>query len=153
MPWPRPHGWGYPASKPDPDFRGKFAETYKGSTPNYPRPAKPPRGSPNASLILLDDGTRDSTFSGDGLLSLAFSSATDQFEGVAIRPDAKIVAVGPAPTGTTGTPSTMYSSPATWAIPAPPARWLPYRQEIDYKYRFGIDGTSSLSISPRSQPG
>ena len=53
---------------------------------------------------LLDDGTRDSTFSSDGLVSLTFSSATDQFEGVTIRPDATIVAVGTAPTGTPRNP-------------------------------------------------
>jgi hypothetical protein len=34
-------------------------------------------------------------------VSRAVSSATDTFEGVAIRPDAKIVAVGSAPMGTT----------------------------------------------------
>jgi uncharacterized delta-60 repeat protein len=64
----------------------------------------PPAGIDSFVARLLDDGTRDSTFNGDGLVSLAFSSATDQFEDVAIRPDAKIVAVGTAPTGTTRNP-------------------------------------------------
>ena len=53
---------------------------------------------------LLDDGTRDSTLGGDGLVSLAFSGATDKFKGVPIRPDAKIVTVGTAPIGTTRNP-------------------------------------------------
>jgi hypothetical protein len=52
----------------------------------------------------MNDGTRNSTFSGDGLGSPASSSATGRFEGEAIRPDAKIVAVGTAPTGTTRNP-------------------------------------------------
>jgi arylsulfatase len=41
--------------KPDPEFQGKVADTYKDSTPNYPQPAKAPKGSPNVLLILLDD--------------------------------------------------------------------------------------------------
>jgi hypothetical protein len=53
---------------------------------------------------LLDDGTRDSTLSGDGLVALAFSGAPDKFKGVPIRPDAKIATVGTAPIGTTRNP-------------------------------------------------
>lgn len=41
--------------RPDPAFEGKIAESYKGSTPNYPLPVKAPKGSPNVLLILLDD--------------------------------------------------------------------------------------------------
>jgi arylsulfatase len=41
--------------KPDPAFKGKIGETYKDSTPDYPRPAKAPKGAPNVLLILLDD--------------------------------------------------------------------------------------------------
>jgi hypothetical protein len=46
----------------------------------------------------------DATFRGDRLVSRAVSSATDTFEGGAIRPDAKSVAVGTAPAGTTRNP-------------------------------------------------
>jgi hypothetical protein len=53
---------------------------------------------------LLDDGTRDSTLSGDGLVSLAFSGAPEKFKGVPIRSDAKIITVGIAPIGTTRNP-------------------------------------------------
>jgi arylsulfatase len=41
--------------KPDPEFTGKIAETYKDSTPSFPLPAKAAKGSPNVLLILLDD--------------------------------------------------------------------------------------------------
>jgi arylsulfatase A-like enzyme len=41
--------------KPDPAFKGKVAETYKDSVPNYPQPVNAPRGAPNVLLILLDD--------------------------------------------------------------------------------------------------
>jgi arylsulfatase len=41
--------------KPDPEFKGKIGDTYKDSTPSYPRPVKAPKGSPNVLLILLDD--------------------------------------------------------------------------------------------------
>ncbi len=41
--------------KPDPEFEGKIAETYKDSTPSFPLPAKAAKGSPNVLLILLDD--------------------------------------------------------------------------------------------------
>jgi arylsulfatase len=41
--------------KPDPEFKGKIAETYKDSTPSFPLPAKAAKGSPNVLLILLDD--------------------------------------------------------------------------------------------------
>ena len=41
--------------QPDPEFKGKIAETYQDSTPSYPQPVKAPQGSPNVLLILLDD--------------------------------------------------------------------------------------------------
>lgn len=41
--------------KPDPTFEGKIGETFKDSTPSYPLPVTPPKGSPNVLLILLDD--------------------------------------------------------------------------------------------------
>ncbi len=41
--------------KPDPAFTGKISSTYKDSTPSYPQPDKPPPGSPNVLVILLDD--------------------------------------------------------------------------------------------------
>ncbi len=41
--------------QPDPAFKGKVAETFANSTPNYPEPVKAPEGSPNVLLILLDD--------------------------------------------------------------------------------------------------
>ena len=40
---------------PDPAFKGKIGETYKGSTPDYPQPIRAPEGAPNVLLILLDD--------------------------------------------------------------------------------------------------
>jgi arylsulfatase len=41
--------------RPDPEFSGRIGETYKDSTPSYPRPVRAPEGSPNVLLILLDD--------------------------------------------------------------------------------------------------
>lgn len=41
--------------KPDPAFKGKVADTYKDSTPDYPQPVKAPKGAPNVLLVLLDD--------------------------------------------------------------------------------------------------
>jgi arylsulfatase len=41
--------------QPDPAFKGKIGESYKDSTPSYPRPVKAAKGSPNVLLILLDD--------------------------------------------------------------------------------------------------
>ena len=41
--------------KPDPAFKGKIGETYKDSTPDYPRPVTAPKGAPNVLLVLLDD--------------------------------------------------------------------------------------------------
>jgi arylsulfatase A-like enzyme len=41
--------------RPDPAFRGKIGQTYKGSTPDYPQPVKAPQGAPNVLLVLLDD--------------------------------------------------------------------------------------------------
>lgn len=41
--------------QPDPEFKGKIAETYQDSTPSYPQPIQAPAGSPNVLLVLLDD--------------------------------------------------------------------------------------------------
>ena len=41
--------------RPDPEFRGKIGQSYRDSTPSYPRSVKAPDGSPNVLLILLDD--------------------------------------------------------------------------------------------------
>lgn len=40
---------------PDPAFKGKIGQTYKDSTPSYPRPVKAATGSPNVLIVLLDD--------------------------------------------------------------------------------------------------
>ncbi len=41
--------------QPDPMFKGKIAESYKDSKPDFPQPVKAPKGSPNVLIILLDD--------------------------------------------------------------------------------------------------
>ena len=41
--------------RPDPAFEGKVGETYKESTPSFPRPVRAAKGSPNVLLVLLDD--------------------------------------------------------------------------------------------------
>jgi len=41
--------------KPDPAFKGKIGDTFKDSTPDYPRPVTAPKGAPNVLLVLLDD--------------------------------------------------------------------------------------------------
>ncbi len=41
--------------QPDPDFKGKIAETYENSVPSYPQPVEAPAGAPNILIILLDD--------------------------------------------------------------------------------------------------
>ncbi|HEY2783881.1 MAG TPA: arylsulfatase [Fimbriiglobus sp.] len=41
--------------QPDPAFHGKIGETYKDSTPDYPKPVKAPKDAPNVLVILLDD--------------------------------------------------------------------------------------------------
>src|SRR5262245_55461977 len=41
--------------KPDPEFKGRIAETFTDSTPSYPQPVKSPKGSPNVLIILTDD--------------------------------------------------------------------------------------------------
>jgi hypothetical protein len=64
----------------------------------------PAAGMDSLVVRLLDDRTRDSALSGDGLVSLASSRATDKFKGVPIWPDARIVTVGTAPIGTTRNP-------------------------------------------------
>src|SRR5262249_30868004 len=40
---------------PDPEFKGTIGETYKDSTPYYPRSVTAPAEAPNVLLILLDD--------------------------------------------------------------------------------------------------
>src|SRR5688572_28675002 len=40
---------------PDPEFKGKIAETFKDSTPSFPQPVKAAKGSPNVLIILTDD--------------------------------------------------------------------------------------------------
>jgi hypothetical protein len=68
----------------------------------------PAAGMDSQVLRLLDDGTRDSTPSGDGLVSLAFSSVTDEFEAVPIRSDRRSPPSSPLRLGRPGTPSTTY---------------------------------------------
>ena len=46
---------GQQLPKPDPAFKGKIGETYRDSTPDYPRPVTAPKGAPNVLLVLLDD--------------------------------------------------------------------------------------------------
>ena len=41
--------------RPDPEFKGKIGESFRDSTPSYPRPVKAAKGSPNVLIILLDD--------------------------------------------------------------------------------------------------
>lgn len=41
--------------QPDPPFKGKIAETFQDSTPDYPLPVKAPKDAPNVLVILLDD--------------------------------------------------------------------------------------------------
>jgi arylsulfatase len=48
-------GGGLQLPRPDPEFKGKIGETFKDSTPSYPRPVKAPKGSPNVLIVLLDD--------------------------------------------------------------------------------------------------
>lgn len=52
---PQPAAKGGQLPRPDPKFDGKIGETYKDSTPSYPKPVKAPKGSPNVLIILLDD--------------------------------------------------------------------------------------------------
>lgn len=40
---------------PDPAFKGKIAESFKHSTPDFPRSIEAPAGAPNVLIILLDD--------------------------------------------------------------------------------------------------
>lgn len=41
--------------RPEAPFKGKIGETYKDSTPDFPRQIHAPDGAPNVLLILLDD--------------------------------------------------------------------------------------------------
>ena len=41
--------------KSDPQFAGKIGDSFKDSTPDYPKPLAAPKGAPNVLLILLDD--------------------------------------------------------------------------------------------------
>lgn len=40
---------------PPPPFKGKIAQSYKDSTPDFPQPAHAPQNAPNILLVLLDD--------------------------------------------------------------------------------------------------
>ena len=40
---------------PDPAFKGRIAESFKNSTPDFPRSIEAPAGAPNVLIILLDD--------------------------------------------------------------------------------------------------
>jgi hypothetical protein len=46
---------GTPLPKPDPEFKGKIAETFEDSTPSHPPPLRAPKGAPNVLVILLDE--------------------------------------------------------------------------------------------------
>jgi arylsulfatase len=50
-----PPATGTQIPQPDPEFKGKIAETFKDSTPSYPQPVKAAKGSPNVLIILTDD--------------------------------------------------------------------------------------------------
>lgn len=41
--------------RPEAPFKGKIGETYKDSTPDFPRQMRAPEGAPNVLIILLDD--------------------------------------------------------------------------------------------------
>lgn len=41
--------------QPDPQFKGKVAESWQDAQPDYPQPVQAPDGAPNVLLILLDD--------------------------------------------------------------------------------------------------
>jgi arylsulfatase A-like enzyme len=41
--------------RPDPEFKGKIAETFNDATPTFPQPVKAAKGSPNVLIILTDD--------------------------------------------------------------------------------------------------
>jgi hypothetical protein len=55
----------------------------------------PAAGTDSPVARVLDDGTRDSTPRGDGLVPLASPGVTDEINGLPIRPVARIVTVGP----------------------------------------------------------
>lgn len=40
---------------PDPEFKGKIADTFEDSSQDYPQPVAPPKDAPNVVLILIDD--------------------------------------------------------------------------------------------------
>lgn len=40
---------------PPAPFEGTIAETFEGSTQDYPQPVTPPEGAPNVLVILIDD--------------------------------------------------------------------------------------------------
>jgi arylsulfatase A-like enzyme len=41
--------------KPEPPFGGKIGETYKDSTPDFPKPIAAPASAPNVLIVILDD--------------------------------------------------------------------------------------------------
>ena len=41
--------------KPEPPFGGKIGETYKDSTPDFPKPVAAPAEAPNVLIVILDD--------------------------------------------------------------------------------------------------
>jgi hypothetical protein len=69
-----------------------------------PGETSPAAGAGSLVARLLDDETRDSTLRGEGLVSLASSGATDEINGLPIRPVARIVTVGTSSIGTTWNP-------------------------------------------------
>ncbi len=40
---------------PPSPFKGVIAETFEGSTQDYPQPVAPPEGAPNVIVVLIDD--------------------------------------------------------------------------------------------------
>ena len=48
---PPPHS--LPAEEPA--FAGKIGDTYSESVPDWPKRTRPPKGSPNIIVILMDD--------------------------------------------------------------------------------------------------
>jgi phosphoglycerol transferase MdoB-like AlkP superfamily enzyme len=41
--------------EPEPPFGGKIGETYKDSTPDFPKPVAAPAEAPNVLIVILDD--------------------------------------------------------------------------------------------------
>jgi hypothetical protein len=68
------------------------------------RTTSPAAGMDDLVVRLLNDGTRDSTLSGDGLVSLAFRARPTSSRAYRSGPDAKIVTVCTVPIGPTRNP-------------------------------------------------